>query len=199
MSTSTHGGKVNFHSYIESGVDPRTLTFSANILLGSLVNPNYDIRLLYSPLNQNDFGLGLGWRIPATVYNKKSKLLSLSDGRLYQVDENLNLTDSNGDVFLKEEPGVGYRVTYRSTGIIEFLEAGKIDLCPCTSRYSAFGVGMTLDWEIDEAANGVKLKSIHSLHTDKEQLLQIDYASEAPVIKLWPDQDEQRTFALKLE
>ncbi|MBK0057911.1 hypothetical protein IAE40_04650 [Pseudomonas sp. S44] len=199
MSTSTHGGKVNFHSYIESGVDPRTLTFSANILLGTLVNPNYDIRLFYSPLNQNDFGLGLGWRIPATVYNKKSKLLSLSDGRLYQVDENLNLTDSNGDVFLKEEPGVGYRVTYRSTGIIEFLTAGKIDLCPCTSRYSAFGVGMTLDWEIDEAANSVKLKSIHSLHTDKEQLLQIDYAAKAPVIKLWPDQDEQRTFALELK
>ncbi|WP_342649912.1 RHS repeat-associated core domain-containing protein [Pseudomonas sp. REB1044] len=198
MTTSTHNGKVNFQSYIESGVDPRTLTFSANILLGTLVDPSYDIRLCYSPLNQKDLGMGKGWRVPATVFNKKTRLLSLSDGRIFQLDEKLNVQGSTGDIFVQEEAKFGYRVTYRNTDIIEFLSLGETDLCPCTYRYNILGKGIVLDWEVDKKSKQIKLKGITSESAPKEKLLTIEYREKEVDITLWPGQPEQKIYSLKI-
>ncbi|WP_412460889.1 RHS repeat domain-containing protein [Pseudomonas sp. SC11] len=198
MTTSTHKGTVNFQSYIESGVDPRTRTFSANILLGTLVDPRYDIRLCYSPLNQKDLGLGKGWRVPATVYNKKTRLLSLSDGRIFELDEKLNVQGSTGDIIVEEEVKFGYRVTYRNTDIIEFLSMGETDLCPCTYRYNTLGKGVKLDWEVDKKSKQAKLKSITSESAPEEKLLTIEYNKASTDITLWPGQPEQKMYTLNV-
>lgn len=196
MPTSTYGGKVNAHSYIESGVDPLTGTFSANILIATLINPTYEIKLCYSPLNLKDFGFGAGWRVPVSVFNKKKKLLSLSDGRLYTVKDDFELEHGSGDVIFEQEGDFGYRVTFRNTGIIELLQNGETDHCPCTARYSAHGIGMCLMWERDSEKNTVTLKEIYTEGKEDEKLLTIKYGTDVSDIHVWPDHTEKRHFSL---
>jgi RHS repeat-associated protein len=221
MTTSTHKGAVNFHSYIESGVDPRTGTFSANILLGTLLEPDFDVRLCYSPLNQKDFGFGHGWRIPVTIYNTESKLLSLSDGRMYEVEENgntLTLEDNTGDIHaVKVTHPDGVKITYRETGIVEWLYR-KSDWYACTARTSPGGEAMYFKWHVEEDGGPPKimLKEIFKSSTifdtvddkeiEKNVLLRIDVeptydmfsatgASEKSIV-FWPSKDEERHFSL---
>jgi RHS repeat-associated protein len=223
MTTSTHNGAVNFHSYIESGVDPRTGTFSANILLGTLLEPDFDVRLCYSPLNQKDFGFGHGWRIPVTIYNTESKLLSLSDGRMYEVEENesaLTLKDNTGDIHaVKVMQPDGVKITYRDTGIVEWLYK-KSDWYACTARTSPSGEAMYFKWHVEEYGEFPKImlreifKSSTTFDTvddneiEKNVLLRINqdsidfFSSEIQTseisIALWPSEDEERYFALTL-
>lgn len=196
MSTKTYDGKVNAHSYLESGVDPLTGTFSANILLATLIDPTYEIRLCYSPLNLKDFGFGAGWRVPVSVYNKEEKLLSLSDGRLYKVQDNFELELGSGDVIFEQEGDFGYRVTFRDTGIIELLQNGETDHCPCIARYSAHGIGMCLTWEHDSKKNSVRLKEIYTEGNEDEKLLTINHGVAVSDIHIWPNQIEHRHFSL---
>lgn len=223
MTTSTHKGAVNFHSYIESGVDPRTGTFSANILLGTLLEPDFDVRLCYSPLNQKDFGFGHGWRIPVTIYNTESKLLSLSDGRMYEVEENgntLTLEDNTGDIHaVKVTHPDGVKITYRETGVVEWLYR-KSDWYACTARTSPGGEAMYFKWHVEEDGGPPKimLKEIFKSSTifdtvddkkiEKNVLLRIDVkptydmfsatgASEKSIV-FWPSKDEERHFSLTL-
>lgn len=200
MTTSTHGGAVNFHSYIDSGVDPATGTYSANILLATLTEPDYPIRLVYSPLNLKNMGFGQGWRIPVSVYNEKKKLLSLSDGRLYQIDDNLEVSGSTGDVTFEEEKDFGYRVTFRNTGIIELLKKGETDNCMCIASYSSIGAGLYFEWEQNKADKTVKLTSVHKIISDKKvEQLAISYEENAVTIVVWPNLPAKRTFKLTLE
>jgi RHS repeat-associated protein len=194
MSTSTQEGKVNFHSYIDSGVDPLTGTFSANILLATLVDPSFEIRLCFSPLNLKDFGFGKGWRIPVSVYNKKTKLLSLSDGRLFEVNDDLSLKNTSGDVFFEEEGSHGYRVTYRKSGIIEILEFGKSDHCPCTARLSAIGTGIRYEWGSYEDGKEIRLAAIYRINHAAEKLLSVRYEYGSVRVEIWPSFPEARLF-----
>lgn len=199
MATSTHEGKVNFHSYIDSGVDPLTGTFSANILLATLVDPAFEIRLCFSPLNLKDFGLGQGWRIPVSVYNKKTKLLSLSDGRLFEVNDDLSLKNTSGDVFFEEEAAHGYRVTYRESGIIEILEFGETDHCPCTARLSAIGTGIRYEWGSYENGKEIRLEAIYRVNPTAEKLMSVCYEEDSVNVEIWPSSPEARLFKWEYE
>jgi hypothetical protein len=213
MATGTHNGAVNFHSYIESGVDPRTGTFSANLLLGTLLEPDFDVRLCYSPLNQKNFGFGNGWRIPVTIYNTKSKLLSLSDGRMYEVKEDgstLTLEGNMGDIHaVKLTQPEGIKVTYRDTGIVEWLYK-KSNWYACAARTSPSGDALYFKWDVDEdeATPKIMLREIFKSTTafdtvddeglEKTILLNIsmktqNYSFDDPGISIvfLPQKDEQ--------
>ncbi|QXF34042.1 hypothetical protein CE143_13460 [Photorhabdus luminescens] len=202
MSTRTHSGKVNFHSYIESGVDTRTGTFSSNICLSSLIETQFDIRLLYSPLNQKNVGLGKGWRIPVTVYNEDKKLLSLADGRLFHVTEKkgaLILEGGIGDVFF-EKIDKFYKVTYRNTGMIELLKINDFsDNKPCVFRSSSLGEILEFNWH--KEGKEVKLTGINR-YTDvqeiKKSLVTISYSNEKVSLLVFPDSNEKKEFNLTI-
>ncbi|MFP3926757.1 RHS repeat domain-containing protein [Pseudomonas sp. W5-36] len=213
MATSTHNGAVNFHSYIESGVDLRTGTFSTNLLLGTLIEPNFEVRLCYSPLNQKDFGFGHGWRIPVTIYSTKSKLLSLSDGRMYEVEEDgstLTLKDNTGDIHaVKVTQPEGIKITYRDTGAVEWLFK-KSHWYACTARTSTSGDALYFKWHVEEGASPkIMLREIFKSTTAFDTVDDIDVAKtimlsihmEASKISIvfWPAKDEQRSFSLTLD
>ncbi|WP_409264566.1 hypothetical protein [Pseudomonas sp. KCJK9000] len=214
MSTSTHNGVVNFHSYIDSGVDLRTGTFSTNILLATLIEPNFDVRLTYSPLNQKDFGFGHGWRIPVTIYNTKSHLLSLADGRLYDVETKgaeLKLKDSTGEVKLEKITSPDrLKVTYRDTGIIEWLEK-KSHWYACIARTTPIGDALYFVWQVVEDSKNPKIhlkeafksttafNSVDDEGIEKTVLLSITMDALKPKIEIWPKTDEARTFSLSLD
>lgn len=214
MSTSTHNGVVNFHSYIDSGVDLRTGTFSTNILLATLIEPDFDVRLTYSPLNQKDFGFGHGWRIPVTIYNTKSHLLSLADGRLYDVETKgaeLKLKDSTGEVKLEKITSPDrLKVTYRDTGIVEWLEK-KSHWYACIARTTPIGDALYFVWKVVEDSKNPKIhlteafksstafNSVDDDGIEKTVLLSITMDALKPKIEIWPKTEEARTFSLSLD
>lgn len=213
MATSTHNGAVNFHSYIESGVDLRTGTFSTNLLLGTLIEPNFEVRLCYSPLNQKDFGFGHGWRIPVTIYNTKSKLLSLSDGRMYEVEESgstLALKDNMGDIHaVKVTQPEGIKITYRDTGTVEWL-LKKSNWYACAVRTSASGDALYFKWHVDDGTSPkILLTEIFKSTTPfdtvddagiaRTTMLSINMEASKISIVFWPAKNEQRSFSLSLD
>lgn len=65
---TSFNGVTNYSTYLQGGVDQRTGTFSASIDLailqsGNLSGAPYSLRMVYSPLNQADHGLGKGWSL----------------------------------------------------------------------------------------------------------------------------------------
>ncbi|MCP9268663.1 hypothetical protein M5U04_11295 [Xenorhabdus sp. XENO-1] len=82
----------NFQSAATGSVDPRTGLFNylmpmANLIGNNHLGPEQMVALSYSPLNSADIGFGIGFAIGLTQYNSESRLLMLSTGECYKVDE----------------------------------------------------------------------------------------------------------------
>ena len=85
-----HSGAFNFSSFIQSGVDPRTGSYSCNLALNEvlgncLCGPSVPLALVFSAFNSRNSGLGTGWSLPLSSYNRTTHKLSLSSGTCYHV------------------------------------------------------------------------------------------------------------------
>jgi RHS repeat-associated protein len=96
---NSFNGVTNFSTYLQGGVDQRTGTYSAKILLGilqgnNLTAPGYEVSVSYSPLEATaDSPFGKGWKVNDGVVqiNKNKATLLLPAGDILSL--NVNYTD----------------------------------------------------------------------------------------------------------
>jgi len=159
VTSSVHSNALNFMSFIQGGVDPRTGQYSLKIELpelggNNLLGPEFRPTLQYSPLNVTDSGLGMGWTLELSQYTPHNQVLSLSTG------ESLKITDRTARPMRLEEQRIdnfhvypegddGLRVVHRS-GLVEILtEQGtqQASLYLPVARYSPLGHRLTFNYQ----------------------------------------------------
>ncbi|WGV98277.1 RHS repeat protein [Vibrio sp. YMD68] len=79
----------NFSEFVNSGVDPRTGSYSISFTLGELLSnrlsgPNFQLSISHNCLNHNDEGFGLGWSLSMPGYNKINRRLTLGSGKSFE-------------------------------------------------------------------------------------------------------------------
>jgi hypothetical protein len=93
---NTTSNPSNFPDFINSGVDPRTGSFSTSVSLGrffshSGTGPTFDLHLNFTPGSNLDFGFGRGWTLPTGFYDSSVRAnprLTLPYGQNYHVQPN---------------------------------------------------------------------------------------------------------------
>ncbi len=159
VTSSVHSNALNFMSFIQGGVDPRTGQYSLKIELpelggNNLLGPEFRPTLQYSPLNVTDSGLGMGWTLELSQYTPHNQVLSLSTG------ESLKITDRTARPMRLEEQRIdnfhvypegddGLRVVHRS-GLVEILtEQGtqQASLYLPVAQYSPLGHRLTFNYQ----------------------------------------------------
>lgn len=102
MNGSLYSNAFNFSSFLSGGVDPRTGLYLYSLSLGEMQSgvlngPVLPVTLQFNPLNSAfDGGLGLGWAMLSSRYDRVAKVLSLATGEHFSVTElpsRLLLTD----------------------------------------------------------------------------------------------------------
>ncbi|MDE9553219.1 RHS repeat-associated core domain-containing protein [Xenorhabdus bovienii] len=202
MELSHISQAFNFISAISGHVDPRIGIFCVNIPIIHLIGnghmgPELPLTLFYSPLNGNDTVYGLGFSDNITRYNKKSKILTLSTGQSYHVQEegieckfshakpmNFKFSKKENDLWVIYKTGVSEKLTEYNS-----MEDVKVT----REIYSPSGNKLFLDWE--KFGGNLRLKSV------KDQLvtlLSITYSStsENIVFDIWPDSEEHYAVTL---
>lgn len=90
MSDTIVSNAYNFSEFVDSGVDPRTGTYSITLSLGEFIGNRGNgivmpISLNYNASNTVDIGFGRGWSIPITQFDKTRNVLSLSSGQSFEL------------------------------------------------------------------------------------------------------------------
>lgn len=88
-----YSNAYNFSSFISSGVDPRTGSYSLSIKLGEFLShktsgPLFDLLLVYNAATAQDTGFGRGWGLSLSRFNKSTNVLSLATGQTFELDWN---------------------------------------------------------------------------------------------------------------
>ncbi|EMQ2878534.1 RHS repeat protein [Vibrio navarrensis] len=104
----------NFSEFIQSGVDPRTGSFSLSLGLGQFLSyytsgPNVALNLHYNPAMDVDMGFGRGWFLSLSSFDQKELKLSLSSGQSFKIEWN----DVKNEYDLPYRRLKDIRVTYR--------------------------------------------------------------------------------------
>ncbi|MDC9604672.1 RHS repeat domain-containing protein [Xenorhabdus griffiniae] len=150
----------NFQSAAMGSVDPRTGLYTYAMLVARLtgnrhLGPTQTFSLAYNPLNTDNQGFGIGFSLGLTQYDSQQRLLSLSTGERYKVDEytdQVYLKQYKQDVvrFEKDVAQNVYRVIHKS-GTVEVL-TGPDNAYPLkvpTQIFTPLGHSLTLDWKSD--------------------------------------------------
>ncbi|MFA7895496.1 RHS repeat-associated core domain-containing protein [Pseudomonas putida] len=159
VTSSVHSNALNFMSFIQGGVDPRTGQYSLKIELpelggNDLLGPEFRPTLHYSPLNVIDSGLGMGWTLQLSQYTPHNQVLSLSTG------ESLKITDRTARPMRLEEQRIdnfhvypegndGLRVVHRS-GLVEILTeqgTGQASIYLPVAHYSPLGHRLVFNYQ----------------------------------------------------
>lgn len=83
----------NFSDFINSGVDTRTGSYSAQIKLLSMIGnhlngPYFDLTVGYNTNNAIDVGFGRGWSLPLSSFDNVNSMLSLRNGQQFKIEWN---------------------------------------------------------------------------------------------------------------
>ncbi|SFH05574.1 RHS repeat-associated core domain-containing protein [Pseudomonas sp. NFACC45] len=198
-----------FDSFILSGVDPRTGSYSCSVALDAAPTdaadgPKVPLTLSYDSFNNQNMGLGTGWSLRTCSYEQSRRKLTLSNGVTYQ------LLVSEGQATFRDKKLDNLNVTVQGDElVIEHID-GRTEIL---SRPSA-----TADeWLLTHAycPNGKQTRYAYRLisgqrrltevYHQHHRLLSIDYAQNGgrpPTITLWPDRPSKRLqyrFALNNE
>ncbi|HCG6670478.1 TPA: RHS repeat protein [Vibrio parahaemolyticus] len=92
MTENIISNAFNFSEFIETGVDPRTGTYSVNITIAKLTGnnlrgPQIDLVLSHNFMSSTDIGFGKGWNIGLTQYNRLAKKVQLRTGQSFLVTD----------------------------------------------------------------------------------------------------------------
>ncbi|MEK1954917.1 RHS repeat-associated core domain-containing protein [Pseudomonas sp. YNh] len=183
---ATTSNAFNFSSFMQSSVDPRTGLYTLSIDLpalnaNDLCGPDLPLQLNFSPMSNENYGFGIGWRLKLSSFNITTGMLSLHTGESFKVADNGPgnapvIAEKKIDSFHFTNISAGtkkrIRIAHKS-GLIEILEPQEKD--PETALpvrvMGASGHGVNLAYDTTEAKP--RLKSI----TDdtKHILLEIKY------------------------
>ncbi|MFJ3789610.1 RHS repeat-associated core domain-containing protein [Kitasatospora sp. NPDC090091] len=163
-------------------MDPRTGLFNVRIELGNPVGnrnlgPSLPLTLGYSPLSTTDTGLGLGVSLGLTTYDQGNRLLTLSSGEQYKVQETrtrLILLQKKLDTVRVTVDGDSYRVVHKS-GDVEILtgpQNGSRVKVP-KALLTPAGHSLSLRWDF----NSGPIPRLMEVRDESDTLLTVDYAA----------------------
>ncbi|MCE5979903.1 RHS repeat-associated core domain-containing protein [Pseudomonas sp. JR33AA] len=90
---ATTSNAFNFSSFMQSSVDPRTGLYTLSIALpalnaNDLCGPDLPLQLNFSPMSNDNYGFGIGWRLKLSSFNITTGMLSLHTGESFTVADN---------------------------------------------------------------------------------------------------------------
>lgn len=199
----------NFIGSQQTGIDPRTGVFTASLLLAQFqanygLGPSVNFTLSSQSISTIDEGFGTGVGLPFTTYDQGRKLLRLSTGEQYQIEEDAKGVTVKQKKFshfiferFEEHSGAKdcYKVTYK-TGQVEILEgpSSAFSLKKTVRIETSEGHYLTLAWTFAVSSSLLSISDAH--HT----LLSVDYRDvNAPVITVYPGFEEEYQVKLTLE
>lgn len=197
----------NFPEAVQGSVDPRTGLFNLNLECGKLIGnanqgPSMHVALCYSPLQQSDLGLGIGFSIGHSYYDSKGGWLVLSSGERYRVAGSLEqpiVLQKHTDHFHFECVSVGaaskaYRIVWKD-GTIEMLAGpDTVDAVKMPYRIvSPLGHSLLLAWDYD--LDWPRLTTVHDDAGVKLLMLAYETGTSASLC-LWPGTAEEQLVTL---
>ena len=197
-----HSNAFNFLSYLTSGVDPRTGLYTISIALpkicaNALSGPELPLTLVFSSMQSNDRGLGIGWGLQLSCYDPRSRQLSLSSGDTYKatdVGTELLVTDQKLRSFRIEKEGTRLRLIHKS-GMIESLLLGQesIPVYLPTMITSPQGRSVYLEYGIYDGH-----RVLSEVRDEHQRLLMIERNDSQVSITLYPDSPQAARYGLVL-
>ncbi|MER7702562.1 RHS repeat-associated core domain-containing protein [Kitasatospora sp. NPDC097605] len=162
-------------------MDPRTGLFNVRIGLGMLVGnrnlgPSLPLVLSYSPLDGTDAGLGRGVSLGLTTYDTDNRLLALSSGERYKVQETSTSViplQKKLDTLRCTVDGNAYRLVHKS-GDVEVLTGPRKGLKVPSALLTPAGHALALTWD----RNG-PVPRLTAVADASDTLLTVDYAGTA--------------------
>ncbi|WP_449431751.1 hypothetical protein [Pseudomonas putida] len=193
-NVTLHSDAMNFMSFAQAGVDPRTGQYTIRLDLPTLIandlrEIDFPLVLAFNPLTNENRGYGMGWRLQLSQVNPNDNMLTLSNGESFLItDENsdtgqLSMLEQKLQSFhIYRHEGDSYRIVHRS-GVVEILAVkgtGNGRRALPVSVISPLGHALTLAYE--PVGNG------------HERLKQIAQANGEPVL-LFSHHDQELTLA----
>ncbi|RQP97317.1 hypothetical protein DF107_23800 [Burkholderia stagnalis] len=200
-SAAVHSNAFNFLSFVDAGVDPRTgfYTFSIalpNVMANALTGPALPMSLAFNPLQTDDRGVGIGWSLRVSQYDRVAKQLRLSTGETYRA------VDTGPRIVVEDQKLRNFRVdkidgdllvVYKS-GVAERLSnAGTHDVYLPSTIHSPEGRALSLRYTM---FRGHRLLS--EVSDDSRRLLALERTATQAAITLRPDAPDAATFTLVL-
>ncbi|XXX72193.1 RHS repeat-associated core domain-containing protein [Sorangium sp. So ce134] len=193
----------NFPGAIQGGVDPRTGLYVVNMPVARLVGnanlgPSLDLTLRYDPLGGAAPGIGYGFTLGLSQYDAGNKLLTLSTGDRYKVNEtstSVTLQQNRLDTVRFEKITSGtyagyYKITHKS-GHVELLRNDAFSIKVPAQIFGPTGRRLDLAWE----QSGTTRRLIQ-VKDETTVLFKASYADASSTLTIWPDQSE--SYALRL-
>lgn len=192
-ASGIHSNAYNYLSFVSSGVDPRTGTYSLNLSLSSLLGnslngPSLPLSLGFNSLQGASAGFGVGWMMLFSSYDSQSGRLSLSTGATHMAAlvgndfvirdkkvRDLKVSRSGDELIIEHKGGVVEVLSDPGTGSTQWL----------VSRiYSPEGHELRLSYRL------IAGRRLLSEVRDRDQILLVvnihDGSSQVSGITLWP-------------
>ena len=163
--TAVHSNAFNFQSFVQSGVDPRTGLYIVGLSLhevgaNDLRGPVVPLKLQFNPIDTDNKGYGVGWRLGLTQYTPSTKIIAVHSGESFKVtgdygDEGdtsrLKMREQKIQSFklyqLTGDPRGHYKVVHTS-GLVEILKVTGTtpQVAMPVKMYSPQGHEVTLEY-----------------------------------------------------
>ena len=199
MSNSFSPGQLTsaafkFDSFVRSGVDPRTGSYSCSVALGAAPadvggGPKVSVTLSYDFFNDQNLGLGIGWSFRTCSYDQRRRKLMLTNGETYQLFisgdqatfqdkklDNLCVTVQGNELVIEHIDGRVEVLSRPSTAYNEWLLARE---------YCPDGKETLYEYRLVSG----RRQLIAAYHQGR-RVLHIDYGQSGatpPTIIVWPD------------
>ncbi|KAL2166334.1 hypothetical protein VTG60DRAFT_2941 [Thermothelomyces hinnuleus] len=214
----------NFGSFNENGVDPRTGQYTFSIPIFETPSaarncPPLRLSIKYNPLYLQEFGLGRGWSLNLSTYQRVEQggraraALVLSTGEHYRVTEtpsscsvddqklrSFSFTKTSSTVQHNEivEDGMAgryYKIAHKS-GLVEILsdDNGRYNTAIPVKIYASTGRSLKLVWD----RHGEELR-LAKIRDGDDDLLSLHYTSSLVQVKRSPGTAESNVISLTLD
>ncbi|MGE8656317.1 MAG: RHS repeat-associated core domain-containing protein [Achromobacter sp.] len=203
--SQSYSHATNFTDRFQASVNPRTGAFFAQLELASieantLRGPTFPLTLVYSPFSEQDVGLGLGWSLNWTVYDRASKLLSVGSGEQLVVGNDnvegpLSLNQSKVSSIKFIRAGDSAYQAWHDDGTLEILSGSSSAYSTKVPEkwFGADGMRLSFDWE----ANGDVNWFSGCQDAAGQVVCAAAYDGESSAtITIWPGTPDARVFQL---
>lgn len=208
MNTSSSAGgnsnAYNFLSFIQSGVDPRTGSYSCRIALSELTSnvlsgPALPLALAFDPLIAANLGFGTGWSLGVSGYSESTRKLQLSTGASHEAILSWNALVIPGNKIndvKTSRRGNELHIEHKS-GTLEVLKkvgAASSDWL-VSALYSAQGQGLFFSYALRGST-----RYLSEVRDGSNVLVRVTFSGNTPTIVLWPGAPEKKlTFTLIMQ
>ncbi|MET8698684.1 RHS repeat-associated core domain-containing protein [Kitasatospora sp. NPDC004723] len=186
-------------------MDPRTGLFNVRIDLGNLVGnrnlgPALPLVLRYSPLSGVNAGLGRGVSLGLTTYDRDNRLLALSSGEQYKVQETsagVTPLQKKLDTLRFTKDPDAYRLVHKS-GDVEVLTGPRngSGLKVPVALLTPAGHALALTWDF----NAGPVPRLRTVADGGDTLLTVDYSGTAKAtLTVLPGRSEGYTVELRFQ